>query len=102
MIRAGVFGVPSSLKRFLEGEYDLLTPDNSRIGRLSLKENSGWGLGPFFTRRGGEAGDYLVVVFDLRKREAIARVGGEELRDVYQGVISESLVIDGSSAQEEL
>jgi hypothetical protein len=51
---------------------------------------------------GGEAGDYLVVVFDLRKREAIARVGGEELRDVYQGVISESLVIDGSSAQEEL
>jgi hypothetical protein len=87
MIRSGTFGPPSSLKRFLDGEYELSVSDNSddsRIGRIVIGETGGWGLGPFFTRRGGEAGDYLVLTFNIRSRKAMIRIGNEEILDEFR------------------
>jgi hypothetical protein len=87
MLRAGVFGVPSSLRRFIEGEYALLASDGGQLGTLVAKASSGWGLGPLFSRRGGEAGDYLVIRFDLSVRRATAQIGGEDLLDEYRDVV---------------
>jgi hypothetical protein len=77
----GIVSIPSALKNFLQGRFVLKTADNSNVGALVIRDNSAWGLGPFFTRRGGEVGDYLSIVFDLSKQEAVARIGDASLID---------------------
>jgi hypothetical protein len=84
MIRSGVIGVPSALKRFVAGEFILKTEDGLQIGRLVVKESSAWGLGTFFRRRGGEVGDYLVILIDQTAKEATVHIGDENLLDEFQ------------------
>jgi hypothetical protein len=81
MLSNGVLSVPAALRPFLQGRYTLVTGDDSTIGAIVVKENSAWGLGPFFTRRGGEPGDYLSIVFDSSKRVAVAEIGDASLAD---------------------
>lgn len=81
MLSNGIVSIPSALKNFLHGRFVLKTADDSNIGALVVRDNSAWGLGPFFTRRGGEVGDYLSIVFDLSKQEAVAQIGDASLID---------------------
>lgn len=77
----GVVSVPAALKSFLQGKFALMTADNQPAGTLVVKNNQAWGLGPFFRRRGGEAGDYLSIVFDLSKQLAVAQIGDASLAE---------------------
>lgn len=81
MIRTGIFGIPSAMRQFLQGEFKLKTSDGKLIGPLRVKESSAWSLSRLFQRRGGESGDYLVLVFDLALREVEACIGEEDLID---------------------
>lgn len=81
VLTSGVFGVPSSLKRFVEGDFELRTTDGTHLGTLVSREAGAWGLGPFFSRRGGEVGDYLRVVWDLKDRRAEVSLGDSSLLD---------------------
>jgi len=81
ILSKGVVSVPAALKSFLQGKFALMTADNSPAGTLVAKNNQAWGLGPFFRRRGGEAGDYLSIVFDLSKRLAVAQIGDASLAE---------------------
>jgi hypothetical protein len=81
MLSNGVVSVPAALRPFLQGRYALVTGDNSTVGAIVVKENSAWGLGPLFTRRGGEPGDYLSIIFDSSKRLAVAQTGDASLAD---------------------
>jgi hypothetical protein len=81
MLSNGIISIPSALKNFLQGRFALKTADNSNVGVLVVRDNSAWGLGPFFTRRGGEVGDYLSIVFDLPKQEAVTQIGDASLID---------------------
>ncbi len=74
----GVLGVPSVLDDLLRGSYALASEDNRHVGTLTI-EDSMWGLSPFFNRRGVEAGDHIVVTFDLAERSATIATGGEDL-----------------------
>ena len=91
MLSNGVFTVPAAMKSFVSGEFLLKAEDGSPIGTAVIQESGAWGLGPFFTRRGGEPGDHLILVFDLAAREAVARIGDADLLDQFQ-----SLDEDGS------
>jgi hypothetical protein len=84
MVKNGTFSVPNGLKKFLQGKFALKAADENVMGTLSIRENSGWGLGPFYRRRGGEAGDTLLVVFDLSRQEALVSVGEEGILEPYQ------------------
>lgn len=84
MLKSGVIGVPAGMKRFLSGEYLLKTEDGLQIGKLVMKEGAGWGLGPFYRRRGGEPGDYLVLLVDTSSKEASVYIGDEGLLDDFQ------------------
>jgi hypothetical protein len=84
MVRNGAFGVPSGLKKFLQGKFTLKAADGDVMGTLSIREHSGWGLGPFYRRRGGEAGDTLLIAFDLSRQEASISIGNEGLLEKYQ------------------
>lgn len=90
MISSGMFTIPVALKSFVEGEFDLTTADGSPIGRLISKDNGAHGLRPFFARRGGDAGDYLVLLFDLEHRTATVTLGDANLVSDAQGGAAEA------------
>jgi hypothetical protein len=79
MITTGSFNVPKSMKRFAVGEFALKAADGSSVGTAVSKESGAWGLRPFFRRRGGEPGDYLLLVFDLAARVAVVSIGDASL-----------------------
>ena len=83
VIFSGVCSIPTAMKRFLDGQFTAIAVDGSRVGTLVCKGNSFWGLGPFFRRRGGEAGDCMVILFDLSKREATIHIGDDSLVAEY-------------------
>ena len=84
MLGNGVFTVPAPMQRFLSGKFALLAEDKVRVGEVVLRDNQGWGLLPFYRRRGLEPGDHLVLVFDRTALEVVARIGDESLLDEYQ------------------
>jgi hypothetical protein len=83
MMSNGVVSVPAALKSFLQGKFTLITVDKSPVGALVVKDNQAWGLGPFFSRRGGEPGDYLSILFDLSRRVALVEIGDADLADQF-------------------
>ena len=56
---------------------------DKKAGTLVVKENSAWGLGPFFRRRGGESGDYLSIVYDPSRWVATVQIGDASLTDQF-------------------
>lgn len=81
MLTNGIVSIPAALKAFVQGKFALVTGDNSKIGTFVVKDNSAWGLGPFFSRRGGEPDDYLLMVFDLSLRIVAVQIGDSSLTD---------------------
>jgi hypothetical protein len=77
----GILSIPAALKQFLQQTFAITTTDGFGVGSMSVKDCSAWGLGPFFRRRGGEPGDYLLVLFDLSKHEAEIQIGDAALID---------------------
>jgi hypothetical protein len=84
MFEGGVFSVPAAMQKFLKGDFTFKVADGVYLGKLNVKDSSAWSLRPFFERRGGEPGDYLVITFDLSTRQAKAFVGDKDLLDDFQ------------------
>jgi hypothetical protein len=83
-IKSGVIGVPASVKDYIKGEFRLRTEENQTVGRIVIKETSAWGFTPFFRRRGGEIGDYMLLLFDTIGKEIIISIGDEDLIEEFQ------------------
>ena len=82
MINNGVIGIPGDNEAIPTGRLCLWAVKlGSRVGTVVCKENQAWGFGPFFRRRGGEQGDCLLLVFDLKTRGAQVSVGDETLTE---------------------
>jgi hypothetical protein len=84
LLFSGVCSVPSALKNFLQGEFALKAPDGSNIGTMVVSRTSAWGLRPLFSRRGGEAGDYLILLFNLAEKVVVAYLGDANILDEFQ------------------
>jgi hypothetical protein len=80
---SGVLTAPRGLRRVASGRFELYAPEETPVGTVVV-EQSMWGLSPFFRRWGVEAGDLVVVSFDLQKRRAFIEAGDEELLLRYQ------------------
>lgn len=83
-IKSGVIGVPSAVKDYIEGEFRLRTEENESVGRIVIKETSAWGFSPFFRRRGGEIGDYMLLLFDTKNMEITIHIGDKDLIEEFQ------------------
>jgi hypothetical protein len=70
MISRGVAHVPRKLSDFLSGTYQLRVTQDKIFGRLTAEDTRVWGLSSLFRRRGGEPGDSLSILFDLKNRIA--------------------------------
>src|SRR5262249_50798646 len=80
VIDSHVLGVPSALKHELRGRC-ALGPPNENLGGLATDGANLWGLARLLRRYAAEAGDALVLEFDLGDRSVYAFVGGQELLD---------------------
>lgn len=83
-IKSGVIGVPASVKDYIEGEFRLRTEENQTVGRIVIREASAWGFSAFFRRRGGEIGDYMLLLFNTRSMEITIHIGDEDLIEEFQ------------------
>jgi hypothetical protein len=84
MINNGVFSVPAGLRTQILDDFEMRDENGLAIGRLRVTEHGCWGLLRLFSRRGGEPGDVLLLVFDPSRKQVEARLGGKDLFD--QGV----------------
>jgi hypothetical protein len=78
----GIVSVPAGMKQHLSGPYELRVTDGAPIGRLVVKDSQAWGLGPLFRRRGGDPGDSLRILFNLKTRIATAELGQASIEEV--------------------
>lgn len=90
MIKAGVCGLPSAIRRFVFGDFSIRDEDGSAIGRIRSRRTHLEGLSSLFSRRGGEPGDYLVLVLDLQAKEAAACMGDKGLLEKFQATPPEN------------
>ena len=81
VVKSGVFNVPAGLRPHVLGDFDMRDENGVNIGRIRVRDNGCWGLLPLFSRRGGEPGDVLLLVFDSALKQVLARLGGEDLLD---------------------
>jgi hypothetical protein len=89
-IRSGIVNIPADLKELLAGLFSLKAEDGAEIGTFSIRHHTGWGLQPYFRRRGGEHGDILLAMFDLASRSVVVQLGdGELLHGLADGGVQE-------------
>lgn len=84
MLANGNVSVPASLKQYLSGAHQLHVAGGVPIGHLVVRDSQAWGLGPLFTRRGGDPGDSLRILFDLKTKTAIAELGQTSAEEVAE------------------
>jgi hypothetical protein len=85
LINGGVIGFSQQIARLIgDRQYELRAEDGGRVGTLSVRNGTAWGLSSFFRRRGVEAGDCLVVLIDTAHEIAVVRVGSLELLQSYE------------------
>jgi hypothetical protein len=78
-LKFGSVYLPSSLRRFVDGEYALKSADAVPFGKITTKDSQVWGIRSFLIRRGAEPGDYIGLIFNLSSRDVKAYLGNEEL-----------------------
>jgi hypothetical protein len=79
-VQSGVVSVPAAIRQFVPDTMQLVTTDDAPVGTLAVRDGAAWGLGPFFRRRGGEAGDGLRITINRPERRALVEILNEEER----------------------
>jgi hypothetical protein len=78
VVDSGVIGIPGAVRDILRGRFRF-APPKAYLGELSADGTHLWGLPRLRRESGAEAGDALVLEFDLASRTCRASVGGAEL-----------------------
>jgi hypothetical protein len=77
ILGSGVVTIPTSLQNILEGEYRLSAADASEMGTLRVRGNFVWSLKRFFSWRGAEPEDEIVLIFDVSARATTVENGAQ-------------------------
>lgn len=83
-VSTGVLSVPAALAPMLRGQFNLVTTDGAAMGTLTIEETRLWGVSPFYRRRGVEAGDHLLLVFNTADLSARVDVGDDAIALEHQ------------------
>jgi hypothetical protein len=68
MIVNGAFGIPTSMKQHLQGDFVFRAESGEEIGTITIKGNNAWGLRQFYRRSGGDPGDYLILLVVVKMK----------------------------------
>ena len=80
-ISGGVITVPAAMNREINGKFAIYTPDGKEAGTLVAKNGCAWGLGPVLRGHDAQPGDHLLILFDIKQRNARVRIGDEAVLD---------------------
>lgn len=82
-----VIGIPGGVKRYLSGrQFAAVADDGGSEGTIGVTEDgAAYGFNRFLARSGADAGDFLVIEFDLADSSAMVRLGGDELLAAMEG-----------------
>lgn len=86
-IRSTVVSIPTAMRQYLQETFMLKSVDGINFGNLQIKDGYASSIYSFLKRSGCEAGDYLGLTFYLAKKEVVAYIGGEEIRDGINATI---------------
>lgn len=80
-----VIGCPAGARPYLISQkFEALTVDELPCGTVAVTdEGTIYGLGPFVQISGADAGDLLIMEFDIAAKTALLRLGDEELLESY-------------------
>lgn len=78
-ISGGVITVPAAMKEKIRGRFLIRSASGQQAGTLVSKNGCAWGLGPVLRGHHAEPGKYLVIHFDMDRREALLRIGDESV-----------------------
>jgi DNA-directed RNA polymerase alpha subunit len=81
VINSGILSIPSALKKFIQGNYQLRTFGNHDLGRIEVRDVTCWNLRKLLRATGAEDEDTILLVFDPNSRESVGWVGGTELAE---------------------
>jgi len=84
MLRSGLFYIPGSIHNYLQGDFKLVDAEDIFINNIKIRNHGAWCLSPFFSRRGGDVGDYMVLIFDLASHNIMAYIGDRDLLEDFQ------------------
>lgn len=82
-IRGSILSFPAKLVEFVPHDaFRLQDAEGVELGEVRFSGSQIYGLGPFFRRRGGEAGEQLRLVFDFRKQVIVAALSSDGFDEV--------------------
>lgn len=85
VLDTGVVTIPSGVHEILgDGRFELYAVDGARVGTLSMRKLSAWGLGSFIGRRGVEIGDHLIVAVDIELQMAVIHTGSVDVLESFE------------------
>lgn len=76
---SGILNLPSSLAKFVSGEFTIHAFGKIPLGSVTVKEGNVFGLKPFLRMFGADLGDVLVVTFQPSTMRCHSWLGGAEL-----------------------
>lgn len=82
-LETGVIGVPRVAHAHMHDSYDLIGVSGDRLGDLTFRNGSLWSIRAAIVELGAEAGDAMVIRFDVATRVARVEVGDDSLIDRY-------------------
>lgn len=94
-ILSGSIKLNSFVKELVQGQWQVLLPDDTKLGSVNCKDVFIWTFRKVFAVLGPEPGDLAVFEFNLKARTVLVRVGGPGLFEAMQDPESASAESDG-------
>lgn len=76
---SGILNLPSSLAKFISGEFTIHAFGRHELGSINVRQGNAFGFKPFLRMFGADLGDVLVVAFNPRNMRCDSWLGGAEL-----------------------
>lgn len=90
VIVGGSIRLPSFVAELVQGEWTVTLPDRSEIAKATCKDQFLYSLKKAFVVLGAEANDLAGLLFDLKARRVLVKVGGPSLLEQLQSSESDS------------
>jgi hypothetical protein len=98
---SGIVNLPAAVQEFVVGEYRLFGLGKHELGDIHMRDGSVFGIKPFLRMFGGDPGDVLVLLFDLKEKRCESWLGGRELSEIIKlGPDATSEYLSGASTPE--
>ena len=84
-VTTGLISIPAAMSQHVLPRYDLFDAEGAEVGQVRPNGESAWRLSSYFSRRGGDPGDFLVLELDRDAGRAVVHVGDRELLETFAG-----------------